>query len=1318
MDVLSELIGEDPKIVSLRQRARALLQRHQEARKLPPILIQGETGTGKGLLARLMHRAGPRAHAPFVDLNCAAVPDTLLEAELFGYERGAFTDAKQAKPGLFLVAHGGTLFLDEIGLLPRSLQSKLLTVLEQGSVRRLGATRSEPANVSIVAATNEPLLSAVREGRFREDLYHRLAVLTLELPPLRERRDDIELLAERLLGRVCSEYNLSPRTLTSEARIALRRYEWPGNVRELANVVERSVLLADADAIGAESLDLPRAGGGEASPATEPSRAEETHRDRLIEALERTGWNITRTAALLGVTRNTVRARMRLYGLRRADEAEPAPVVAPTADETGDVMPADAQLEPTAAAEVRWERRRVTFLRARIVSGAETPPPSLAARILGWVIDKVQAFGGHVSEVGQHSIVAVFGHEPAEDAPRRAATTALAVTKLLARERSRGEVPSDLSVTLAIHVEQVALARINGRPVVEQDAIRQVATVMDTLEPVPAGEIGVTAAAVAFLARHFEVSQHPGPGGTAHRLLGRWAAPGGAHRVPFIGRRPEIDMLDSLLDRVTRAQGQIVTLIGEPGIGKSRMLHEFQKSIGDEPVAIREGRCASYATHIPYFPVIQILQTVCGIDEADTIQTVDAKVLGAFRELGDAGIASVPYVQYLLFPRKGGVLADRSPEAIKTGTFEAIRQLVLAQQERRLLLLVIEDLHWIDQSSADLLASVAELTTGTRILIVATCRPGCRLPWHARSNATQIAVGPLSTVESRQLVEFVLGARSSAEGIVSRIVERGEGNPFFLDELARGLREQADDATSVAVPATVHDILATRIEDLAEGDKRLLDTAAVIGREIAVSLLQEASEVPVDDVRARLARLQAGEFLQPTRFGVDVEYAFKHVLTQEVAYASIPPDVRVRLHGRVAAAIEKLLPDTRERRPEILARHCTEARRHAEAIEHWCQAARLAVQRSAHGDAVVHLGEALKLLAHQPEDAARDGREITIQLALATSLTAARGYGAAELERTLARIRILADRLTDVAQKFFVQWALWRFHFARADFRTAEEIVAQLLGLAEGTADPVIRVGAALAVGVDKFYLGEFARAQEALGRLIDDYDRAHSAAHALRFGQDLGVAAWGFLGWADAVRGDLEGGERRAETGLELARELGHPFSLALALLLACEVHELRGDFDRVRRLSEELVSLSHARGFAFFAAIGQTHAGWARARAGDVASGVPMMQEGADLFRKLGQRVGLAHRARLAEGLLARGAVDEALDVVSDALEQRRHSDENAFASVLLTLRGEALARRGDRRSAGECLREAVDIANRQGASLFARRAAEALQRVEETS
>src|SRR5438552_1628410 len=231
--------GESPRIVAIRAQVEQLLSRQTGARRLPPILILGETGTGKGLLAGAIHQAGPRRDGPFVAVNCAAIPETLLEAELFGYERGAFTDARQAKPGLFQTAHGGTLFLDEIGLLPTALQSKLLTVLEDRAVRRLGSTRAEPIDVALVAATSVDLKQAIAEGRFREDLYHRLAVLSLELPPLRTRGGDILHLADHFLARACADYGLSARTLTPDARDVLVAYRWPGNVRELANALER-----------------------------------------------------------------------------------------------------------------------------------------------------------------------------------------------------------------------------------------------------------------------------------------------------------------------------------------------------------------------------------------------------------------------------------------------------------------------------------------------------------------------------------------------------------------------------------------------------------------------------------------------------------------------------------------------------------------------------------------------------------------------------------------------------------------------------------------------------------------------------------------------------------------------------------------------------------------------------------------------------------------------------------------------------------------------------------------------------------------------
>jgi transcriptional regulator with PAS, ATPase and Fis domain len=241
----------------VREQVDGLLRQLARARRLPVVLLQGETGTGKGLLSKYLHRHGPRARGPFVDLNCAAIPDTLLEAELFGFERGAFTDARHAKPGLFQAAQGGTLFLDEVGLLSLPLQAKLLKALEERTVRRLGSTRLTAVDVWVIAASNENLAGAVRAGRVREDFYHRIAALVVHLPPLRERSEDIGVLSDHFLARFCNEYGLPRKHLGPGALAALRAYSWPGNVRELANVIERATLLADGEELLPDVLQLP-----------------------------------------------------------------------------------------------------------------------------------------------------------------------------------------------------------------------------------------------------------------------------------------------------------------------------------------------------------------------------------------------------------------------------------------------------------------------------------------------------------------------------------------------------------------------------------------------------------------------------------------------------------------------------------------------------------------------------------------------------------------------------------------------------------------------------------------------------------------------------------------------------------------------------------------------------------------------------------------------------------------------------------------------------------------------------------------------------
>ncbi|MGH7303136.1 MAG: sigma-54 interaction domain-containing protein, partial [Candidatus Rokuibacteriota bacterium] len=328
MDALAGLLGKSPAIEALRDDVRRLLGRGYSAHRPPSILIQGETGSGKGLLAGLLHAAGPRAGGPFVDVNCAAIPETLLESELFGYERGAFTDARRSKPGLFQTAHRGTIFLDEVGLLAEALQAKLLKAIEERAVRRLGGTHSEPIDVWVVSAGNVDLPAAIREHRFREDLYHRLAVLTLRLPSLRERGQDVLLLANHFLARAVADYGVSARTLSQDACARLLSYAWPGNVRELANLMERVALLSETSQVTAAMLNLADAPGAEppvGSPATDVGSLDQAMADHIRTTLEQTGWNLSRTAARLGIARNTLRVRIDKLGIRQGRTEPGAP---------------------------------------------------------------------------------------------------------------------------------------------------------------------------------------------------------------------------------------------------------------------------------------------------------------------------------------------------------------------------------------------------------------------------------------------------------------------------------------------------------------------------------------------------------------------------------------------------------------------------------------------------------------------------------------------------------------------------------------------------------------------------------------------------------------------------------------------------------------------------------------------------------------------------------------------------------------------------------------------------------------------------------
>jgi DNA-binding NtrC family response regulator len=321
---LGAIVGASPPVLALKDRIRQLVAAESTMQgPPPPVLIGGETGAGKELVARAIHAAGPRRDGPFVELNCAALPAQLVEGELFGHERGAFTDAKEKRLGLFEAAHGGTLFLDEVGELALGLQAKLLRVLETRAVRRLGATRETAVDVRVLAATNRPLQERAAEGRFRADLYYRLSIVTVTAPPLRARGEDIVLLAEHFLDQLARRYGRRPPRLTAAAKARLRGHAWPGNVRELRNQLEQVVIFHPGDELGEAAFPFlsvapcDPAGGGVVLPEAGLD-LEALDRSLTVQALERAAWNMTRAGRLLGLSRDAIRYRAEKYGLRGA----------------------------------------------------------------------------------------------------------------------------------------------------------------------------------------------------------------------------------------------------------------------------------------------------------------------------------------------------------------------------------------------------------------------------------------------------------------------------------------------------------------------------------------------------------------------------------------------------------------------------------------------------------------------------------------------------------------------------------------------------------------------------------------------------------------------------------------------------------------------------------------------------------------------------------------------------------------------------------------------------------------------------------------
>ena len=1283
-DPFREIIGDSAAVAKLRAQLRRLFERQAEGRRLPPILLQGETGTGKGLLARAMHLASARGDRPFIELNCAAIPDTLLEAELFGFERGAFTDAKQAKAGLFQSAHHGTIFLDEIALMPLAAQGKLLKVIEDQAVRRLGSTKTEALDVWVIAATGENLLDKTKRGAFREDLYHRLAILTIALPPLRERGRDIVMLAEHFLSQACTDYGLPPKTLRGEAVEALMSYGWAGNVRELSNVMERVALLVDAAEVTATSLglaeDLEPVLTGVSTGGTSASRKEESEaflREHVLNALTETNWNISRAAARLRISRNTLRARITKYGL-------PHPISSPRTGaprrppeiRTAAAPPPPSTSSPPLSSLV-WESRQLTFLKCEIATAQPEISDWILNEDLQLALDKSLTFGGRTEALSQKYFVAVFGLQPVEDAPHRAANAALAIQRAVTRQHARVTV-----VKLAIHTVSGLIGNVQGAPSIDTSSRENARSVLDTVmrTSVP-GIVTVTKGAAVFLERRFRLvrTTPEGAADTVYCLAG----PERSEFVPvigtvsFAGREDEEGVLDKCLTSAMGGSGQALGIVGEPGIGKSRLVFEFQKKLTELRVRSLTAYCPSYGNTFPYLPIITLVRTVCDLTENDDEALIREKIGGKLAGKS-AGANQDPLSTILAL--LGALPPDHQfhglePAQQRQRTLQVVSKLLLPDDAQQPLVFIVEDLQWADSETIAVLSSLLEQLPRRRVLMVVTYRPDHHPSW-SPSYYRELSLAPLPRPTVEDILRELLGEDPDLGPVKELLLKRTQGNPFYLEETVRTLIETRalvgrwgaftapSPVEAVRVPPTVQAVLSARIERLPLQDKRVLQATAVIGKSVPLALLGGITELPGEALQSSLSRLLAGEFLLDPGTEAETEGPFKHSLTQDVAYESVPSTLRRAMHARIAAILEQMPTGRLVEHIDELARHSFHGALWQKAAAYFRQSAANAAQRSAYREAVLCLERALEALAHLDPDSETLTLGVDLRFQLRHAL-----WALGELRRGLDHLREaapLAERLGDSRRLARLSAHTSSNYLVLGDNERAREAGVRTLSIASDLGDFGLQVDARQFLGVLYNSLGEYALAIQVLGPNIEALVDARGRGP---FGEFYAVHSRTWLVWSLSEVGRFGEAAARAAEARQIAEMANHPHNVIAANWATGYLNCARRTLDQAIPSLESAHALSQEANVVVWLRPSAALLGYAYVLRGDLERAVPLLEHAVAAANE--NKLGLAAwQTYLGTAYTVADRLDEARDLAQKALALAREHNEQGFEAHALLL------------------------------------------------
>ena len=731
--------------------------------------------------------------------------------------------------------------------------------------------------------------------------------------------------------------------------------------------------------------------------------------------------------------------------------------------------------------------------------------------------------------------------------------------------------------------------------------------------------------------------------------------------TPFVGRRRELQALEEHWAAAQAGALQVARVVGDAGIGKSRLVRELKRALEAKGNEVFELRCAPEHSNSAFHPIVEWLRKQLQILDRDHVDVVLEKVSHFVAPAGIDG--AVPLLADLLsipMPSRHPVLGH-SAERRRQLMLNVLVAMSRLRLESSATCLIVEDIHWMDPSTGEFLNRLAVEAKALPLLVVVTARSDVEVNWHPRFAVHETELRGLSPESSRMLVLGTSSETRLPSEVVHQIAARADGVPLFIEESTRMAvelgagRTDAKSAVTLAVPTTILDLLTARLDHLG-GAKQIAQIGGTIGREFPLALLQAvlanaSSPFTARDLPAQLATLIRSGMLIGSSEGDGIRYTFKHALVRDAAYRSLLERDRILLHRVIANVVSEQFRELAESQPELLAFHFTEAGVDNDALRYWESAARQAASRSAHVEVISHVTNALTVLARLPHDTDRDRVELRLQLLLATRLIATEGYGADRVERVYARAMELANALGDEAALMKILLGLEGYHFMRADFTKAREIAIDAGGRAKGqsSADAIRRIQSKWAIANIVMHQGEMETAVRQMDACRAEYDQLEHRPDAV---QDPGVMCLCYSAWSLWQLGFPDQALQRVLAVVARAEQLKHKFSIGEAYGFRASVQHFRGESDAALESAERAIEICEECGFVVWLAHARLMRGRVVAELGDTAAGIEEMRQAYELWSATGAVVTTPfYLALRAEGFALGGRPDEGLALLEDA-------------------------------------------------------------------